>query len=44
MVNKGEAHLVCLAMKRSTLESEKSESAQSLIGKLESHGWRVKVI
>ena len=30
-------HLLCLAMKRSTLD-------QSLIGKLESHGWRVKEI
>lgn len=37
-------HLLCLAMKRSSLEDEKGELDQGLIGELERHGWRVKVI
>lgn len=37
-------HLLCLAMKRRTLENEEGELDDSLIGDLESHGWRVKVI
>ena len=44
MLNKGEAHPLCLAMKRSTLENRDGKMEQNLIGELERHGWRVKVI
>ena len=37
-------HLLCLAMQRRTLEKEEGELDQSLIEKLERHGWRVKEI
>jgi hypothetical protein len=37
-------HLLCLAVKRSSLEDEEGELDQRLIGGLESHGWRVEVI
>lgn len=37
-------HLLCLAVKRSSLEGEKGELDQTLIGELEQHGWRVTVI
>ena len=35
------SHLLCLAMKRSSLEDEKGELDRARIGKLEQHGWRV---
>jgi len=37
-------HLLCLAMKRSSLEGENGQLDQTLIGKLASRGWCVRVI
>lgn len=37
-------HLLCLAMKRSTLENGDGVLDQKLIGELEHHGWCVKMI